>query len=1000
MDRIGLARAEDIRPRLTDLRVSGDALVGTCPGELGPFAITVRVENDVRTHCGCGGRQVCPHAAALLLTWAATPQRFAAEPLEATLQRLETLVTRVLDEGLAEGRDRIAAELTLTGEQLWGHKVTRLSRCVAALARRMAYRKVAPSGVSYARAIADIHRQCRKILAHYAGDPLPAGAAAALLGLEPDDRAGPLVIELVEYAFDDGMEADDRVFRESRCVDLQSGRHLAERQTVPVLHCLDLPPLVPRDGVRAGRAQMIPGYAPMSVEIEDPTEAELEHAAIEKLLAACLPGVPAALEAYQKAQSDPFAPEALPVAIRIDAIVAHQGRFAAATGKDGVLVSQRTIGQVRTHALAGQVLAILGEIAVESALIVLDAKALVLSADGVLRLVRLKPFAAENEMDAVDRWSATAKAVGIRPAALHLGALRGQVADAAATGLGTAAAAKWAATLQRFGMKKAADLATAIAELVPEVRPTTVDPIRVERWVELLRVVEHALVRASASVEVEPQLAVSALAEVPAPAFVSVADTVSVEALASRFDLWADCRERPHVVARLSERPDLAIPAAKDAIAAWRGRSVLDTALAILEAADPAAVGEIPVPTWTTDPLVPKRTGAARLEEFRRRGAPAEDRNRDVKLLDALASVRDPRRFPSARAACIREIGESGDRRGIPCIRQAWREGRADEIVEAAVVALAALGDTSVLPWIDAEIDAGQRRIAVEAAGRLGELRLAQAVVRTWSTRADDLAQRAIAGFGLTILPLLIQTATDAPRPERFGVFESMPPGPVVSAANAVLAARGDDPVAVSGMLEILARVSPPAHEAAVKQLAHRAIAQDAAVKRAMKPKPKHEEPASATPVPAPVVELPPDRLSAPEFRFGLWFPVGTRVIAEDGQWKAVELAAPLSVRGVAWPRGSILHFEGETVAMVDLPLQAQPFTVGEHAVLAGRWVAAGPSWEPTKIRLPRPQRLGTVRFERDDEVELDHGKPVAVTLGCKRVIDGVPRDAGTRLAL
>ncbi len=970
IDRVTLARADDLRARLSELRASGAALVARCHGEFGPMAVIAKLEPELRTHCGCGARPVCVHGAALLMSWALTPDKFASESEDAVIDRLEKLVHRALSEGHGEHRDRTAVEFSMVAEQLWGVHHAALSARVSVLARRLAYRKLAPSGVSFARGMADLHRQVRRLR----------------VTPEPPAVRAPSPVSLVEYSFEDGMESDESVVRESRCVDLVSGRHLCVRQVVPLLSS-DASEIVAREGRGEGVGQVVAGYPPQAISWVGGVQLSAWDAATaERLLAVCLPGVSAAVDAYQKVVADPFAPDAVPVAVRVDGIVAHYDRIAVATGTDGVLVSQRTAGEVRAQALGAQLLAVIGEVTVEAALVVLDARALITAAEGDVRLVRLRRSAAESNTDAVDRWGTLAKAVGVRQAALALGALRAQVADAAASGVTQAPADKWAATLTRFGLKKAAEIAATLH--------TCADPV--DRWVELLRVVEHALVRASAVVSVSPEAAIATLGEVRPAVYVPVSFALSVNEVASRFDLWADGRERDAIVARLSDAPELARAAAQSAVRHWRGRAVVDTAVAVL-----ARVGGVATPEdWPTEPLVARKNAELLLAS---RAGLADAREREISLLDHIATIRDARRFPSSRAAAVRALGELGDRRAIPCLRQIWRDGRADELIETSVIALASLGDATILPWIEAEMEQGQRRVAVEAAGRLGDIRLAPMVIAAWSSRADELAQRAIAGFGLTVLPHLIRAAADAPRPERFGVFDDLPVDAVVAAATAELAAKARDATSVSGMLEVLARVSPDAHLEAANAITGTPIAADPAVRRALRPRPKPQVVVEAPPPPPvapPPVKVPPDRLAAPELRFGVWFPAGTRVEVADGAWVAVELVAPLSVRGVTWPKGSIFGVSGHDIVAVEVPLQATPLQVGADAALAGRWRVVDSGWQLAWLRLPRPQRFGASRFERDDIVEFDGGRPIAVTLGCKRVIDGVARDAGSRLPL
>lgn len=810
----GAAFADD--GGLVNLARHGDKLYADARGAAAaPYKVMVTVADKVAARCTCMAartRPFCKHAAALLVSWANAPEAFAESerPPEGApgararapkagkkdvaalradgVARAITLVRELAATGVASVGEGRADAVRALAEALRAATLRRLAARVFALAARLdvAARGGRVAAEAWAELLCDVLLTARKIEKHLGGEPLDARHVEELIGKtwRKADREPVTGLHLVEYAYERVDTPDGFAIRQARYLDVAGGGHYAEKQILPAWLARRTPPPPSRAGlalIGAG-GSLYPGFPPRRVDLEQPGEAAaLTGAVMTQLLEVALPGVDAALATLQEQRRDPFAPDAVPVAVRATAVDVDGARLrvvddrgaalALPDGAAGVLVDDALGAALRGVTLR----AVIGELALDRALPVLVPAAVVVARGEALALRPLPPARAPDAGDEgdgaadVDR-VARARAAGASTAAISLAEVRGEVAELLAQGLAafTARAVEApAARLRELGLTRPAELLAAIPARPVDERLEDVVRVHQVLGVALIRVVgataaaagERVAVPTHPSVRVarpaawrtlDDALAAAARGELDrwtAAAHAARAlEEVPIARLLAEIDPWWSIAAMSPLVAARLHGVDGAVAAARAALTPERraGRVAQRTAIRILVAADPRdaprlvidALGRDGDPTlrgFALDQIDAAREAAGDREATARRrgrGAVTADLTRGL----VHAATADDRR----RAALA--LGENGDDAAAGALRRAWRDDRSDEVREAAAIALGRLGDPAAIDAFVAALGAPARagdgdraRAAALALGMAGDAGGAAALVEAFA---------------------------------------------------------------------------------------------------------------------------------------------------------------------------------------------------------------------------------------------------------------------------
>jgi hypothetical protein len=859
---------------------------------------------DVKARCTCPAarsRSVCKHAAALLVAWARAPEAFVAgdgppggapgEARRKNVKRGGASAADLMRQGVAQiaalvrdlgvagvaamAGDRAEMVQTL-GENLREYKLRRLSAKTLDLAKLLAAATVARGALpapAYADLLADLLLTARKLDKHLAGgELLDERHVEELVGKTwtKTDRKPLAGLDLVEYAYLVRTTSDEFIIRESRLFDLASGAHYSEKQIVPGFLARSTDPKPSRGGaVRAGvRGSAYPGYSPVRLEVADLGDARpVDHAALTGLVERALPDVGSALAALGEHRRDVFAPDLLPVALRVDTLFARSSRVQAvdATGHALHLPDDRALEDRLGSALGGARLrVILGDVGVEAALPTLWPMAAVIEGPLGLELRTLVSSGDGAHPPATppgsSAWTGAARAAGASAAAIALAEVREELADALVVGLaalGPRTAGPLGARLRELGLEKQAALLESLAArddaeaklddfvklyqvlgiaLVRLAGATTVDRATMERVPTYESVFVARPDRWLAPREIAAARAAGTLDRYEAAVhYAHHYESLPPEDLAaSIYPTWADGSASPYVVRALAGRREEALFSAKRALSGKRGRVAKITALRVL-----AAVGGLEaerilheVKTGEKDiglrglaadaiDAIERRTLGA--EAVARRRAPTLQQVAETTAVLASASTKD------TREAAVHRLVELGHLSAIPALRQAFLVDASQEVRREAALALALLGDTELC---DALVGMLSRRhendrdakIAADALGRLGDVRglheLLAAYAEGYKPPVIAEALRAMGPVAIDpLVDLLEAQPALADRQATRSVLEQIPDQDLSATLIARLAAKaGTTAYSEAAMLYLKLAAVHPASRRAVGQ--------------------------------------------------------------------------------------------------------------------------------------------------------------------------------------
>ncbi|RKH36134.1 HEAT repeat domain-containing protein [Corallococcus praedator] len=883
-----------------------------------PYKVSLvfgEARSDVKGRCSCmaaRSRPFCKHAAALLVAWSRVPEAFVTaesapvapggtgtkksvkkgkaetgELMKAGVAQVNTLVRELGLSGVASLGAERPDQVRALGEALRANGLRRLSARAVELAGLLDA-AVARTGTFEAPAftdlVADMLLTARKVEKHLGGDALEPRHVEELIGRTwtKKDRAPVTGLTLVEYAFSSRVTPDRFLIRESRFVDLVSGGHYSEKQILPAT----LKTVAPKKShagyvLQGAKGGQYPGFAPHRLDLEEWTGGSpVDREPLKRLLEVALPDVSAAMAAFQEHRKDVFAPDLLPVAVRVETLLASGSRsqFVDGAGRALFLPADASLEEPLSAALEGsRLLAVLGDVGLEAALPTLFPSAVVVETPEGLglralgraedapvlsrRRGRVRPPVTPSALPR-SGWSEAARAAGASRAAIALAEVRDELADAFASGLaavGTRTVEPLVARLRELGLEKPGALLEALAQ-----RP---DPgERLDDFIKVYQVLGIALVRLSGAVQVE----VSALESVPTHPSIHVQRpevalspgeamvrrargeltryeaaahaaryyaSLGVDALMRDcYPTWSDGAASAFVARVVATRGEAALEAVKGALAEHHSRMVRRTALRTLGAmGGQQARRELDAMTRSGHDAGLRLFARETLEDVRAREAGevavAELMRVRREKVQPLAQAALSESTKEARAAAVDKLADHGAV-AMPVLRQVLYGDPSREVRRDAAQALARMGDSEVIDRFVNMVQArsgndDEAKTAVYALGMLGDVRGAEALLAAFADGwKPGVVAESMRTLGLALLQPALALAEARPevleRQALRGLFETFPTVPLAKELLARVEASLDHPDLVdrAGVYLKLAAQNP----AAGKQVAARLL--------------------------------------------------------------------------------------------------------------------------------------------------------------------------------
>jgi hypothetical protein len=807
---------------------------------------------ELKARCSCmaaRSRPFCKHSSALLVAWARSPESFvvsdappiadelakkktvktgkasAADLMKQGVDRVATLVRELAVAGIAStGADRVE-QVRQLAEGLRENRLRRLSARTLELAQLLEAATASRGhvdAVAYADVLADMLLTARKIEKHLGGEPLDDRYVEELIGKSwrKNDRTPADGLELLEYAFVARVTADEFVIRESRFIDLRNGTHYTEKQILPgFLAKRTVPKRSYARSVLSGASGGIyPGFAPHRLDLEttpDPVAVQPNHVAM--LAERAHAHVAAALAAFQEHRKDVFAPDTFPVSLRVECVVAEHGRLRIADAAGDALhlpLDSRLDDALAPLLMRGRLRVVLGDLTLNGILATLIPMAVVIETPEGLELVSLadaaraggrietvrasRSSAAANDVTS-PAWLDEARRAGAPSAAIALGEVRLEMADALVTGLSGLASRVTDPLVSRLadlGLDKPAAL---LREL--PARPDPSD--RLDGFVKVHQVAGLVLVRLASSTRIDADT----LERLPRATSIAIQRPTNVltpeELLAARMArrlsryeaawhrarhyeqrsvdelltewpaMWSDGEAAPFVAERVGSAGDRAVAVAKEVLEDdVAGQAAQLTAIRVLAAIDAPGAASVLTQTASNKRVPPiVRARASAVSGRQKRGwrtivpfigqasASIDDQ------IDRLTTAADK----DSRLSALEAIERHETEQAIPAVRHAWRSDPAHEVRARAAMTLGVLGD---LESVEALIAAFRDRAdaSKEPKGALGALSLLadvravpdmlQAVIESW---AGPLAAESLQRVGIAALEPTLTLVTSRP---------------------------------------------------------------------------------------------------------------------------------------------------------------------------------------------------------------------------------------------
>lgn len=545
----GLAIAD--RGGMKHLARHGNKLFAEAEGSgSAPYKVQIihDAEKGYRGRCSCmaaRSRPFCKHAAALLVLWARDTNAFAvaevapeaaSEPggptkrakaktgkvdanalMRQGVEQTMTLVRELALSGITTMSEERIAQVRALAETLRAERLRRMSARLLELAATLGHAArdyAALDTEEYGAALADLWLVARRVQKHLDGESLPLEHVETLIGRSwtKKDRTPTQGLELVEYAFVQEVTPDDFVIRESRFLDLANGSHYSEKQILPAFLAKRTAPKRSYEGflLKGAGGGRYPGFAPHRLDLSETGALQpLAAETVARIREQSLPGVAAALARLSDHRKDVFAPDTLPVAVRVDSLMGEGERLLALDESgDSLLIAGDASAQIAlTSALAGAHLrVILGDLLLLGAIPALQPLALLVERNGTAALESLPAVSAEALLGARKRkkepapgrrprWIDTARELGVSSPAIALGEVREELADILSEGLSALTTRRADGLVERLRQLNLAKPADLLAQTAQHADPAE----KIDNVVRLLQVLGIGLNRLAAS---------------------------------------------------------------------------------------------------------------------------------------------------------------------------------------------------------------------------------------------------------------------------------------------------------------------------------------------------------------------------------------------------------------------------------------------------------------------------------------------------------------------
>ncbi|QSQ12175.1 HEAT repeat domain-containing protein [Myxococcus landrumensis] len=805
---------------------------------------------EVKGRCSCmaaRSRPFCKHAAALLVAWSRAPESFVtadappagaggpakksvkkgktetADLMKAGVAQVSTLVRELGLSGVMSLSEDRASQVRALGETLRANGLRRLAAStveVANLLEKAAERTGEFEPPAFTDLVADMLLTTRKVEKHLGGEALEDRYVEELIGKTwtKKDRAPVEGLTLMEYAFSARVTPDNFIVRESRFVELVSGKHYAEKQILPAF-LKSVEPKRSHSGEVLEKAQggQYPGFAPFRLDLDAELKRHpLDDAALVQLVEKSLPDVGAALSAFQEHRKDVFAPERLPVALRVQTLLASgkRSQLVDAKGQGLFLPSDDSLDESISAALEGATLkVVLGDMALEAALPTLFPLAMVVETAEGLRLRGLSRLEMEETSRRGRRrtvataassssrtgWADAARDAGASRAAIALAEVRDELADKFSQGLSAVsprAVEPLVARLKELGLEKPAVLLATLAQ-----RPDVAE--RLDDFIKVYQVLGIALVRLAGSVQVEgealtpvathPSIHVRIPPQPLTPAEVlqkrvqgeltrheatahvsryyeTLEDSALLESL---YPAWSDGMASGFIAKAVARRPrEQVLEVVKQALSEHHSRMVRRTAIQVLGQLGGRDARVL------LDGLTRKGHDAGLRLFARETLNDVQAREKGPEAVAALSREREERIRPfvhqalteparDARMGAVNELEALGLTQAWPALRQVFYGDPAYEVRHRAAMALAWLGDSEMLDRYLQRVESRgdtDAKASIYALGVLGDMRGAQALLRAFVDGwKSTLVAESLRAFGLAMLEPAVHLAETRP---------------------------------------------------------------------------------------------------------------------------------------------------------------------------------------------------------------------------------------------
>ncbi|WP_338873013.1 HEAT repeat domain-containing protein [Myxococcus stipitatus] len=805
---------------------------------------------EVKGRCSCmaaRSRPFCKHAAALLVAWARAPESFVtadappagaggpakksvkkgktetADLMKAGVAQVSTLVRELGLSGVMSLSEDRAGQVRALGETLRANGLRRLAASaveVADLLEKAAERQGEFEPPAFTDLVADMLLTTRKVEKHLGGEALEDRYVEELIGKTwtKKDRAPVEGLTLLEYAFSARVTPDNFVVRESRFVELESGKHYAEKQIIPAfLKNVEAKRSHSGEVLKKVQGGQYPGFAPFRLDLDTGMQRDpLDEAALLRLVEKSLPDVGAALSAFQEHRKDVFAPERLPVALRAQTLLAsgRRSQLVDSEGRGLFLPADEQLDEPLSAALEGATLkVVLGDMGLEAALPTLFPLAVVVETAEGLRLRGLSRLEMEETSRRGRRravavgassssrtgWADAARDAGASRAAIALAEVRDELADKFSQGLSAVsprAVEPLVARLKELGLEKPAVLLETLAQ-----RPDAAE--RLEDFIKVYQVLGIALVRLAGAVQVEgealtpvathPSIHVRIPQEPLTPAealqkrvhgeltrheaaahisryYETLDDDVLLESL---YPAWSDGMASGFIARAVARRPrEQVLEVVKQALSEHHSRMVRRTAIQIL-----GQLGGYDARALLGG--LTRKGHDAGLRLFARETLnDVQAREKGPEAVAALSREREERLRPfiqqalteptrDGRMGAVNELESLGLTQAWPALRQVFYGDPSYEVRHRAAMALAWLGDAEMLDRYlhrvetQSETDA---KAAIYALGVLGDVRGAQALLAAFVAGwKPGLVAESLRAFGLAMMEPAVRLAETNP---------------------------------------------------------------------------------------------------------------------------------------------------------------------------------------------------------------------------------------------